>query len=112
MISFDPTRDLFLKCSDSVLIVFKASRTLIADSGVPPHGTTGPGHVAFAATDAEIDDWEARLLEAGIEIIERVTWRNGARSIYFLDPARNVIEFATPQLWGLPDSPNLSPSTL
>lgn len=103
VISFDAARDLFMKCGDGVLIVFKASRTLIADSVVPPHGTSGPGHVAFSATDDELVVWEEKLVAANVEIIERITWRNGAKSIYFLDPALNVIEFATPRLWGLGD---------
>lgn len=101
VIIFDPERDLFLRCEDSVLIVFKASRTLVADSQVPPHGTTGPGHMAFAATRNEIESWKAKLQQAGVAILKEITWQNGAQSLYFADPAGNVLEFATPDLWGL-----------
>ncbi len=100
-ISFDPDRDLFLKADGSVLIIFKASRTKIPDSIVPPHGTVGNGHVAFSASEAELEAWKARMGARGIEIIKEINWKNGARSIYFNDPAGNVLEFATPDLWGV-----------
>jgi catechol 2,3-dioxygenase-like lactoylglutathione lyase family enzyme len=100
-ISFDPERDMFLRCDDSVLIIFWASKTLIHDSIVPPHGTTGPGHLAFAASETEIETWRQVLLSNDVAIIEEIHWKNGAHSIYFNDPAGNVLEFATPSLWGL-----------
>lgn len=98
-ISFDVERDLFMKAEGSAVIVFKASKTLIPDAGVPPHGTTGPGHLAFAASHSEIEGWKSRLADASVEITKEITWKNGARSIYFNDPAGNVLEFATPDLW-------------
>ena len=99
-ISFDPDRHLFLRCDRGVLILFKASRTRIPDSVVPPHGCEGPGHLAFAASVEEIEAWRSRLEKAGVPIIEEIDWPNGARSIYFTDPTGNVLEFATPNLWG------------
>lgn len=101
VILFDPERDLFLRCEGSVLILFKASRTVIHDGKVPAHGTTEAGHLAFAASREEIDNWSAKLESAGVAIIETIDWENGARSIYFNDPAGNVLEFATPSLWGM-----------
>ncbi len=100
-ISFDATRDLFLMAEGSVLIIFKASRTKIPDSGVPPHGTEGVGHVAFSASADEVEAWMARLASHSIEIIKEINWKDGARSFYFNDPAGNVLEFATPDLWGV-----------
>lgn len=99
VISYDPDRDLFLRLEGSVLIVFKASRTQIPDSGVPPHGTTGIGHAAFAVTSEELATWEERLIARGVPIVQKITWANGANSIYFRDPGGNVLEFATPNLW-------------
>ena len=93
-ISFDPQRDLFLRLDGSVLIVFRASKTVIQDAIVPP-----AGHAAFAASEEEMESWRARLESAGIPIIKEISWPNGARSIYFNDPAGNVLEFATPNLW-------------
>jgi len=100
-ISFDETRSLFLRCERSVLILFKASKTVIPDSGIPAHGTTGAGHLAFSASEQEIETWRARLAEQNIPIIEEIHWPRGAHSIYFRDPAGNILEFATPSLWGL-----------
>ncbi|MEQ1822093.1 MAG: VOC family protein [Fimbriimonadaceae bacterium] len=94
VISYDQTRSLFLKLQDSVFIVFKASQTVVPDREVPAHGAAGVCHAAFGATEAELEEWKAR-----VEVIKEISWANGARSIYFLDPAGNVLEFATPKLW-------------
>ncbi len=98
---FDPERDLFLRCEGSVLIIFKASKTVIADSGVPAHGTVGAGHLAFAASESEIESWRERLATHNLPIIDEIYWKNGAHSIYFKDTAGNILEFATPSLWGM-----------
>jgi catechol 2,3-dioxygenase-like lactoylglutathione lyase family enzyme len=98
-ISFDPERDLFLKAEGSVLIIFKASKTILPNPRIPSHGTTGPGHLAFAATHETIDTLEKKLTAHGVKIIERISWGNGAKSIYFPDPAGNILEFATRDLW-------------
>jgi catechol 2,3-dioxygenase-like lactoylglutathione lyase family enzyme len=99
-ITFDPERHLFLRGEGSVLIIFRASKTLIPDAGVPPHGTTGPGHIAFASTHQDLEAWRAKLTQAAVAIVDEIAWPNGARSIYFRDPAGNILEFATPDLWG------------
>ncbi|MGE0000552.1 MAG: VOC family protein [Fimbriimonadaceae bacterium] len=99
VIHFDPERDLFMRLERSVLIVFKASRTRIHDSNVPPHGTVGAGHVAFEADRDGIEEWKVRLEKAHVPITQEIDWPNGARSIYFEDPAGNVLEFATRDLW-------------
>ena len=101
VISFNEERSLFLRCEGSVLIIFRATKTVVPDAGVPPHGTTGAGHLAFAASADQIAEWAHKLDAAGIPIIETVDWPNGAKSIYFNDPAGNVLEFATPELWGI-----------
>jgi len=97
---FDPARDIFLRCDGSMLIIFKASKTIVADAGVPGHGTTGPGHMAFSATRDEIETWRVKLGAAGVSIIQEIDWPKGAKSIYFRDPAGNILEFATRDLWG------------
>jgi catechol 2,3-dioxygenase-like lactoylglutathione lyase family enzyme len=101
VISFDETRSLFLRLDGSVLILFKSSRTVIPDSDVPPHGTVGCGHLAFRASRVELEKWRTTLEGQGIPVIKEIDWGNGAKSIYFTDPAGNVLEFATPDLWGL-----------
>lgn len=100
VISFDPARNLFMRCGDSVLILFKASETLKPTAGIPPHGTTGKGHLAFAATSEKIDAWNRLLTAEGIETTEK-TWPNAARSLYFEDPAGNILEFVMPSSWDM-----------
>jgi catechol 2,3-dioxygenase-like lactoylglutathione lyase family enzyme len=99
-ISCTPERHLFLRCEGSVLIVFKASKTRIPDAGIPAHGTDGAGHLAFSTSVEEIETWRVRLEGAGVPIVKEIHWPNGAHSIYFKDPAGNILEFATPDLYG------------
>jgi catechol 2,3-dioxygenase-like lactoylglutathione lyase family enzyme len=68
---------------------------------LPLHGARGPGHLAFRATEEEIDHWREHLTAQGIEIESEVAWPGGGRSIYFRDPAGNSLEFATGTLWGI-----------
>jgi catechol 2,3-dioxygenase-like lactoylglutathione lyase family enzyme len=60
----------------------------------------GAGHIAFAATEAELDAWRARLESQGVEVLSEVAWEAG-RSLYFRDPDGHLLEIATPGLWGL-----------
>ena len=48
-----------------------------------------------------IDAWVARLTESDIAIEADFRWPNGARSIYFRDPAGNSLECAEPGLWNI-----------
>ncbi|OYR19972.1 VOC family protein [Brucella thiophenivorans] len=96
-------RNAFFRCGDGILLLFKAAETLKSAAPgslpVPPHGTSGPGHVCFAATCHEIDDWRNYLEKHDIAIESDFEWPNGARSIYFRDPSGNSLEFAEPKLW-------------
>jgi catechol 2,3-dioxygenase-like lactoylglutathione lyase family enzyme len=99
-------RHVFFRCGDGVLLVFNAAETVKppapdARLPVPPHGTTGHGHLCFAATADEIEAWKARLVAQGVAIEADFEWPRGGRSIYFRDPAGNSIEFAEPRIWGL-----------
>lgn len=99
-------RQLFYRCGNQVLLVFKPSATVVpppahAALPVPPHGATGAGHVCFAATSGEIDAWRRHLEASGVEIEADFVWPSGGRSIYFRDPADNCLEFAEPRIWGL-----------
>jgi len=99
-------RHLFFRCGDAMLLLFNPEHTsavVTAVDGVPIplHGTTGAGHVAFRAAEAEIDLWKRRLAAHGVEIESEVHWPEGGRSFYFRDPAGNSLEFITPLTWGL-----------
>jgi len=100
-VSFDPSRDLFMRCGDAMVIVFKPSKTVVNDAGVPNHGTQGAGHLAFAASEAELAEWETRLKAADAKALRWPRWEQGARSLLFGDRAGNSRELAMPELWGL-----------
>lgn len=95
-------RHVFFRCGDTVLLVFDPAAARSPGDGdlaAPPHGADGPGHVCFSAPEPALSDWEETLTAAGHEIERRITWPNGARSIYLRDPAGNSVEFAEPKLW-------------
>jgi catechol 2,3-dioxygenase-like lactoylglutathione lyase family enzyme len=95
-------RGLAFRCGVTVLLVFDPERTRIHDAGVPAHGAVGPGHAAFVITESEIEPWRRHLRAHGVEIEEEVEWPRGDRSLYFRDPAGNVIELAPPAMWHPP----------
>lgn len=98
-------RHVFFRCGGQMLLIFQPSETIKpapTDAMVPmlPHGAIGPGHVCFRADATELDAWRARLQAADVGIDLEFTWPGGGRSIYFRDPAGNVLEFAEPRIWG------------
>jgi catechol-2,3-dioxygenase len=99
----EANRHLFFKCGDQMLLIFNPAKT-IRESEAVPHGAHGPGHVAFAVPMSELDKWKSRLKEKGIAVEKDVLWPNGARSLYFRDPAGNCLELASPLLWDMPET--------
>lgn len=101
------TRGIVFRCGEGVLIVFNPDETKLPSPSphhpheiIPPHGTEGVGHIAFLATTDELPSWRAQLTKHGVQIISEVNWTDGGTSIYFHDPAGNVVELAPPTLWG------------
>ncbi|MNH86251.1 Glyoxalase-like domain protein [compost metagenome] len=98
-------RHLFFRCGDMILLIFDPKETVKPPSSdalpVPPHGATGPGHLCFRMRAEAIDRMVEKLNKAGIVIESDFRWPNGARSIYFRDPAGNSLECAEPMLWNL-----------
>lgn len=96
-------RHVFFRLDGAMLLIFNPVETVRPPAPdalpVPAHGADGPGHVAFAASDPEIDVLRARLEAAGVAIEADFRWPNGARSLYVRDPAGNSVEFAEPRLW-------------
>jgi catechol 2,3-dioxygenase-like lactoylglutathione lyase family enzyme len=88
------------RCAGGMLLIFDPRQSSPPGREVPSHGRHGPGHLAFAATDAEREAWKQRLLAAGVAIEAEVDWEQGGRSLYFRDPAGNSLEFAPLTLWG------------
>lgn len=95
-------RHVFFRCGEGILLIFNPAETERESRGplpVPAHGARGPGHLCFAASEEEITAWREKLEAANIAIELDFNWPNGARSIYFRDPAGNSLEFAEPRLW-------------
>jgi hypothetical protein len=42
------------------------------------------------------------LVAESVPIEKEVAWPNGGQSLYFRDPAANLVELVTPGIWGLP----------
>ncbi len=99
LISTMEGRGISFRCGATVLLIFDPERTRIPDARVPTHGASGEGHIAFLIDDSEIDQWRSQLTERGVMIEAEVEWPEGGRSLYFRDPAGNVVEFAPPTLW-------------
>lgn len=91
---------LSFRCDGGVLLIFDPAKAELPGRDVPSHGGHGPGHIAFAAGEAELDGWRAHLADHGVPIEMEVTWSMGGTSIYFRDPAGNSVELAPPTLWG------------
>ena len=102
----EPGRHVFFRCGPGVVLLFNADATRVppapgARVPVPPHGMTGEGHLCFAASAEEIEQWKTRLTAAGVHIEADFEWPMGGRSIYFRDPSGNSLEFAEPRIWNL-----------
>ncbi|MDB4474815.1 VOC family protein [Opitutaceae bacterium] len=93
-------RHLFFHCGQGMVLIFNPEETEKSHPDeIPAHGSRGSEHVCWAVERDNFDSWRKKLQAAGVEIEHELTWENGARSIYFRDPAGNSLEFATPRLW-------------
>ena len=96
-------RHVFYRVGQMILLIFNPAATELASGdeafAAPPHGARGPGHLCFAATAVQITAWRDALNAAGHPVEADFHWPNGARSIYFRDPAGNSLEMAEPRLW-------------
>jgi len=88
------------RCGGAVLLIFDPRKSALPGRDIPSHGTSGNGHIAFAAKPEQLDAWRNNLRQAGVVIEQEILWPQGGCSLYFRDPAGNVIELAPPTLWG------------
>jgi catechol 2,3-dioxygenase-like lactoylglutathione lyase family enzyme len=86
-----------------VLLLFKQGASLhsqnLPGGTIPPHDGSGPAHMAFGMQTADAEQWEALLAEQGVEIIGRVEWGKGDKSLYFRDPDHHVLELISHDYW-------------
>ncbi len=96
-------RHVFFRAGETIVLLFNPAETVKPPSNpalpVPPHGAKGPGHLCFRVAEAALDAWRQRLEAAGVAIEADFRWPNGARSLYFRDPAGNSLELASAALW-------------
>ncbi|KAK2612606.1 hypothetical protein QQS21_001378 [Conoideocrella luteorostrata] len=95
--------------NDTILLLFDRSQTTEdkvlsgPSSGViPKHGAeTGLGqHMAFACSGAdELAEWEEHFTAKGVEIIAKMEWELGGKSVYVKDWEGHVIEIMTRGVW-------------
>jgi catechol 2,3-dioxygenase-like lactoylglutathione lyase family enzyme len=55
-------------------------------------------HTAFLAPADEYERWKGHLAEQGVPLIEEIT-RDIGRSVYFRDPAGNLLEIMDADPW-------------
>ena len=92
-------RHLFYWVGKDVLHLFYAPKTMRDKTA--PHGTKGPGHLAFEVSQKDFDRWKKYLAGKKVRIVEEVLWKKpNFRSLYFHDPSGNVLEIANPGIWG------------
>jgi catechol 2,3-dioxygenase-like lactoylglutathione lyase family enzyme len=95
-------RHVFFRVGEaSLLLVFNPEACRKGDV-LPAHGASGPGHFALGVPAGSLDRWRRRLEEKGVVIEKEVTWPRGGQSLYFRDPAGNLVEIITPGIWGTP----------
>ena len=92
-------RHVFFRAGEGVLLLFNPAASLIPQD-LPPHGTHGSGHCCFRIEEGDYERWKAHLEERGVEVVAEYTWSPGVKSLYFHDPAGNLLELAPARIWG------------
>jgi len=94
-------RQVFFRCGERMLLLFNPLVSRESDGQFPPHGSFGSGHVAFAAALDELPQWREWFEQRGVVVEKTIDWPGGGQSLYFRDTAGNLLELATPRIWGL-----------
>jgi len=101
LFSEQANRHVFLKAGKSMLLLFRPEATL-QEKRLPPHGAEGVQHFAFEVDPGDYESWKTRLAENHVLIEKEVDWGR-SRSVYFRDPANNVVELITSGNWPVED---------
>jgi catechol-2,3-dioxygenase len=105
-VSEENDRHVFLKAGQSMLLIFNPNKTLVSNGSnstqLPPHGALAPPSIIHFALEIEkqnYDNAKDMLNKKNIKIEKEVTWQKSMTSIYFRDPAGNLVEIITPGSW-------------
>ncbi|MDQ3836115.1 MAG: VOC family protein [Thermoproteota archaeon] len=93
---------IFLKAGKSMLLIFDPMRTMTDNGGLPTHGAISPPssiHFAMEIDEQEYFASKEQLARNNIDIEKEVIWNGNTRSLYFRDPAGNLVELITPGEW-------------
>ena len=93
---------VFLQVGKSMLLIFNPARTSTDNDRLPTHGAqTPPASIHFAMEIKENDyqSWKELLMKNDIALEKEVDWKGRSRSLYFRDPAGNLVELITPGEW-------------
>jgi catechol-2,3-dioxygenase len=93
---------IFLKAGKSMLLIFDPLRTSINNDKLPTHGAMTPPssvHFAMEIEEQEYQPCKKLLVLNGIAIEKEVIWNSNTKSLYFRDPAGNLVELITPGGW-------------
>jgi catechol 2,3-dioxygenase-like lactoylglutathione lyase family enzyme len=82
-----------------VVLLFDRDKLAGGDGPIKEHGTRGPGHACFVVEPGTYEGWKERLGAEGVEITHEQEWPGGRLSFYFKDPAGNLLEIASGDLW-------------
>lgn len=95
-------RHVFLKTDKNMLLIFNPEVTTIEKDTI--HGATTPPamvHIALEIDPKEYEKAKDLLTKNDIDVEKEIEWGNEikSRSIYFRDPAGNLVEFITKGHW-------------
>jgi catechol 2,3-dioxygenase-like lactoylglutathione lyase family enzyme len=102
LVSEQKGRHVFLKTEKNMLLIF--NHVVTAAEKETSHGALTPPsmvHVAFEIGSDEYEEAKELLDKNNIQIEKEIAWKNDvkSRSIYFRDPAGNLVEFITRNYW-------------
>ena len=99
-------RHVFLKTDKNMLLIFDHTETSHEKETI--HGASTPPSMVHIAFEIEADEYgkaKRLLADRDIKVEKEIAWENDikTRSIYFRDPAGNLVEFITRNHWKVID---------
>ncbi len=89
-----------LRLGHGVVLLFARQALAEREGPISAHGTEGPGHLCLLVGGSEeYEAWKRHLRVAGVEVAHEHSWRDGVRTLYFADPAGNLLEIAEEDIW-------------